>query len=65
MDGARKYNVKQNKSIRERQILYDFTYMWNLRNKTDGHRGRKKEKEREAHHKRLLTRENKLKVEVG
>ena len=29
--------AKQNKSIRERQIPYDFTHMWNLRNKTDEH----------------------------
>ena len=26
--------------IRERQVSYDFTHMWNLRNKTDEHRGR-------------------------
>ena len=28
-------------SVRERQISYDFTHMWNLRNKTDEHRGGK------------------------
>ena len=28
------YNAKWNKSVREREISYDFTYMWNLRNKT-------------------------------
>jgi len=33
MDGARAYNAKQNKSVRERQIPYDFAHMWNLRNK--------------------------------
>ena len=32
--GPRLYNSKWNNSDRERQILYDFTYMWNL-NKTD------------------------------
>ena len=32
--------AKQNKSCRERQISYDFTHMWNLRNTTDEHRGR-------------------------
>ena len=38
--------------------------MWNLRNKTDEHRGRKKKKrEREANHRRLLTIENKLRVD--
>ena len=40
MDGARKINAKQNKSIRERQIPYDLTHMWNLRSKTEDHRGR-------------------------
>ena len=35
VDGARAYYAKQNKSVRERQILYDFTHMWDLRNKTD------------------------------
>ena len=37
MSGGREYYAKQNKSIRERQIPHDFTYMWNLRNKTDEH----------------------------
>ena len=27
------YNAKQSKSVSERQIPGDFTYMWNLRNK--------------------------------
>ena len=34
MDGPRGY-AKWNKSDRKRQILYDFTYMWNLKNKTN------------------------------
>ena len=34
MNGAREYHAKQNKSVRKRQILYDFTHKWNLRNKT-------------------------------
>ena len=42
MDESRGYNGKQNKLIRERQIPYDFTHLWNLRNKTDGHKGRTK-----------------------
>ena len=33
--------TKQNKSVRERQISYDFTNMWNLRNLTDDHKGKK------------------------
>ena len=32
--------AKQNKSVRERQMPYDFTHMWNLRNKTDEHKGK-------------------------
>ena len=38
MDGTRVYYAKQNKSVREGQISYDFTSMWSLRNKTDEHR---------------------------
>ena len=38
MDGTRGYYAKQNKSVRERQIPYDFTYIWNLRNKIDEHK---------------------------
>ena len=33
MNGVREYNANQNKSVRERQIPYDFTHMYNLRNK--------------------------------
>ena len=32
MDGPREYHTKWSKSHRERQILYDITYMWNLKN---------------------------------
>ena len=35
MDGSRGYYAKWNKSGRERQILYDFIYMLNLKNKTN------------------------------
>ena len=34
MDESRVYYAKRNKSDRERQIPYDLTYMWNLKNKT-------------------------------
>jgi len=34
MDRSREYNTKWNKSVRRRQIPYDFTHTWNLRNKT-------------------------------
>ena len=33
MAGPGGYYAKWNKSDRERQIPYDFTYMWNLKNK--------------------------------
>ena len=32
MDGPRDYHTKRSKSERERQISYDITYMWNLKN---------------------------------
>ena len=47
MDEVREYNENQNKSVRKRQIPYDFTHMWHLRNKTVEHRGIKK-RERET-----------------
>ena len=31
MDGPRGYYAPRNKSDRERQIPYDFSYMWNLK----------------------------------
>ena len=33
MDGPREYYAQWNKPVRERQILYDLTYMWNVMNK--------------------------------
>ena len=35
MDGPRDYHTKGSKSERERQISYDITYMWNLKNDTN------------------------------
>ena len=35
MDGLGGHYVKWSKSDREREILYDITYMWNLKNKTN------------------------------
>ena len=35
MDGPRDYHTKWSKSERERQILYDITYMWNLKYNTN------------------------------
>ena len=40
MVGTGGYSAKQNKSIREGQLSYGFTNMWNLRNKTEAHKGR-------------------------
>ena len=34
MDGPGEYYTEWSKSDRERQILYDITYMWNLKNNT-------------------------------
>ena len=47
MDGARVYYAMQNKSVREKLITYDFTHVWNLRNKIDEHRGNHKRQTRE------------------
>ena len=33
IDGPGEHYAKWNKQVRERQIPYDFTHMWNLRNK--------------------------------
>ena len=52
MDGAREYYAKQNKSVRERQIPYDFTHIWNLRNKINE---QKEKRERGQARKRLET----------
>ena len=35
MDRPREYHTKWSKSDRERQIVYDVTYMWNLKNNTN------------------------------
>ena len=35
MDGPGECYVKWDKPVRERQVWYDFTYMWNLMNKTN------------------------------
>ena len=35
MDGPWEYYTKWSKSDRERQMLYDITYMWDLKNNTN------------------------------
>ena len=37
MDGPKDYHTKWSKSDRERQILYDITYMWDLKKKCYRH----------------------------
>ena len=64
MDGARMYYAKRNKSIRERQIPYDFAQGWNLRSKTGEHMG-SGGRVWERNHKSLLMIENKLRVDGG
>ena len=49
MDGPGEYYVKWNKPVRERQIPYDLTYMWNPMNKIN-----------KQNRNRLLNTENKL-----
>ena len=35
MDATRDYHTKRSKSERERQMPYDITYMWNLKDDTN------------------------------
>ena len=37
MDGPRDYHTKWSKSEKERQIVYDIIYMWNLKTDTNEH----------------------------
>ena len=37
MDGPRDYHTNESTSERERQMLYDITYMWNLKYNTNEH----------------------------
>ena len=57
MDEPRGYYAKQNKLDQERQIPYDFTYMWNLKNKTNDQTYQNRN--------RLIDTENKLVVARG
>ena len=40
------YNANRNKPVRERQMLYDFTHMWNLRSKTNEQREKKRQRKK-------------------
>ena len=55
-------NSVRERQVRERQIPYDFTHMWNLRNKTNEQR---KKRERDKPRNGLLTIENKPMVTRG
>ena len=46
MAGARGYRAEQSRPIRQRQTPYDFTRMWNLRNKTTEPKGGKRGREK-------------------
>ena len=59
------YYSKGSKSIRERQIPYDFTHIWNLRNETHEYMGRGKKEERGKQTTRDSMTENKLCVDGG
>ena len=41
-DRSREYNTKRNKPVRERQLPYDLTCVWNLRNKTKKEKSKKR-----------------------
>lgn len=56
LDEPRGYCAKWTKSVRERQILCDFTYMWNLRKKMNKHNKNRN---------RLIDTENNLSVVAG
>ena len=71
VDGTGRYYAEWNKSVTEGQISYVFTHTWILRNLTEDHGRREGEKNgykqrgREADYRRLLTTENKVKVDGG
>ena len=68
MDGLRDYHTKWRKSDRERQILYDIAYTWNLKENTnelihkqkETHRHRKKNKQTTYGYQKGKSGENKL-----
>ena len=41
--------ISEIKTVRERQIPYDFTHMWNLRNKTNKHGEKERGANQETH----------------
>ena len=57
IDGPRGYYAKRNKSDRERQISYDFTYILNLRNQIN--------EQTKLNINRLICTKNKLEVTRG
>ena len=55
------YYAKHHRSVRERQIPYDFIHMWNFRNKTNEHGGGRGEENQETE----SGIKNKLKITRG
>ena len=53
MNGLRDYCTKWSQSDRERQLLYDITYAWNLKNNTNG---LTKQKQTHIENKRMVTK---------
>ena len=68
MNETRGYYAEQNKSIKERQLSYGFTHMWNIRNSMEDHRVREEEVNGKSSRRktmRKLTIGNKLRVARG
>ena len=54
MVGPREFYTKKNKSDRGRQMLYDISYMWNLKSKKND---QKKPKQKQTHTYKLVVAE--------
>ena len=65
MDESRKYNAKQNKPVRERQIPYDFTHVWNLRNKRKQTKKKKNKKTNQKTENKLMVTRGEMSGEMG
>ena len=52
MNGPRGYYAKWNKSNKEREILYEFTYMWYVKTKMNEQEWQKKTKTEAIHQER-------------
>ena len=59
------YYAKQNKSVREKRILYGVSHMWNLRNKTNEHSKEETERERQTKNQTLNSKEQTDDYQMG